>query len=181
MKYRLFLAIDLSDTIRDLLDSYRSVRIIDHPRWVPKENYHITVNFYGNVEEDKANELSDVLGDITRTVKPFTLTVERVEFAPPKRPRMLWGKFRENEGYYTFVKQTEKIIPEKTGIQFGRNKMTPHITLARFSEPEAVKTATIPHITIPPVEVRECHLYSSVLNPSLPPVYTKLRSYSLGR
>ena len=54
MKIRTFLALELPQTVRDKL--YEHAELISghdklqQTRWLPKENYHLTMSFLGNVE-----------------------------------------------------------------------------------------------------------------------------------
>jgi len=90
MTKRLFLAIELPDEMRRVFfewqENYGHLRGV---KWVPAENLHVTVEFYGDVEEDKIPELVDRI-----VLKPFELEFKEIVLAPPNRPpRMIWADF----------------------------------------------------------------------------------------
>jgi len=179
MATRFFLAIPLNDDVRgSVADWLRGFEGPDVWRWTASENLHITVRFYGAVADGRIPELTRVLRDKLGGLAPFTMTLDRIEAAPPPRapargklrpPTMLWGMFSDGEPY----ERLTALVEEASG---------------RFAEPSVSLKGAIPHVTIarlkngreagapvpwPPPERRRlpvsgCVLFSSVLSASGP-------------
>lgn len=64
---RLFLAIELSDKIKKEIDNQLAEIKKEYPQfqWVPNDNYHITIYFFGEISDHKKtiNKLEQVLYD----------------------------------------------------------------------------------------------------------------------
>ena len=54
MKFRIFLALELSQTVRNKLSAHAELISandkLQQVRWLQKENFHLTLSFLGNVE-----------------------------------------------------------------------------------------------------------------------------------
>ena len=54
-------------------------------RWIDKENYHVTLRFIGDVDDDIAHEVESLLGMVRRA--PFELRIEGLTSFGSKKPR----------------------------------------------------------------------------------------------
>ena len=75
---RLFLAINLSEATKDqlmrLIQDLRSKNSSSNIRWVQKrENLHLTLHFFGEIEEDKIAPMAQKLKEFFRQYSRFTL------------------------------------------------------------------------------------------------------------
>ena len=141
MKTRLFLGIPVSDHHKRLVT--KSVLPLQtlYPdfRWIHPNNYHITVSFFGLLEEEKVTELQEAISDVAKNCTAFTLKSERFAWAPPKKlPRMLWELFQESEEFNELIRQTEEKVGSLIILPDYRKSHAPlpHITLARFAPTE---------------------------------------------
>ena len=59
---RLFLAVELSSKTKKEIDDQLSEikKIYPQFQWLPSDNYHITVNFFGEISDSKKNSLTFV-------------------------------------------------------------------------------------------------------------------------
>ncbi len=71
MMLRLFVALALPDVLRDALSARASG--LPHAKWVPPENYHLTLRFIGEVEPWRAEEVDQSLAALRG--RPFDLTL----------------------------------------------------------------------------------------------------------
>ncbi len=183
MKKRLFLAIPLSDSLSrkfsalgDNFDHLHGVR------WTAKRNLHLTVCFFGDIEEKDIPTLSGEIGRIIAATPEFSLKFEEIIFAPPFRPpSMIWAEFEKNKEYSNLV---QKIYTAVQGFMMEENlqgihgESIPHITLARFAGPAVAATLKITPLEVEDMQVQECRLMESELMPA-GPIYTVLKSYRL--
>lgn len=132
-------------------------------RWIPPLNYHITVSFFGPIEEEKVPDMKAAVSDVGKNSTAFSLKSERFAWAPPtKLPRMLWELFQESEEFNELIRQTEKKVGELIAIPDYRKTHAPlpHITLARFAPAEIADSLPEMHDAI---RVEKIVLFESIL------------------
>ena len=85
---RLFVGIDLPWSVRDRIASLSGAGI-PGARWVPDENYHVTLRFIGEVPRYMAEEIDHAFAGIE--AKAFTLTLGGIgAFVKAGRASALW-------------------------------------------------------------------------------------------
>ena len=162
---RLFVAIDLPDTIKQTL--HRCRPHISGGRWVKDEQLHLTIRFIGEVHDDLLHDIRVALQSVD--LKPFPLKLQGTGFFPSRRkPRVLWVGIEESSRLKTLHNRIESALVT-IGIEPDNRRFVPHITLARFkSPPSAADTDRFLDSNsgegIPPFTVRHFSLYSSKLN-----------------
>ncbi|GIV32904.1 MAG: RNA 2',3'-cyclic phosphodiesterase [Chitinophagales bacterium] len=173
---RLFVAIDLPDTVREQLT--RISAYMEHPalRWTPPENLHITVHFIGDVAEDKVPALSEMIDRIASGTQRFPLTLEGTKLIKKRgRPVMIWASAKPSAEFHLLAVSLQQTLPGDS-----RRIAEPHVTLAR------IRNQSLPHLTSPPslemtcFDVRHITLYASRLTKGFP-VYTALKSFPFVR
>ena len=125
---RLFVALPVPDDIADELTGLQSG--VPDARWVPPENFHVTLCFAGEVQggvmRDLEEELSDAAGP------KFTVQLSGVEqFSSGKQPRALVALVERSERLERLAQKVSTIV-RHCGIEIDRRKFRPHVTLARF-------------------------------------------------
>lgn len=96
MLKRLFTAIHLDKDSLKAIEKYRDAMGKETPffRWTAVNNLHITLVFFGDIEEEKIPELSEKLEKIAANTKSFKLIFDHAIYAPPNRPTsMIWLMF----------------------------------------------------------------------------------------
>ena len=90
---RLFAAVAVPFDIAEALQ--RRQRGLPGARWRPPEALHVTLSFYGEVEEPRADDLA---AELTRArADPFDLTLKGVgTFGDDYRTRALWAGVARN-------------------------------------------------------------------------------------
>lgn len=151
MKRRIFLGIPVPEKIKkDLVSGLSYLREI-YPtyRFVESENYHVTVSFFGEIEEERIPDLLEVLEKVTKNYPSFSLQSKEIITAPAKNPRMLWASCSENIEFNTLVGTVEREVCKLTPLPDYRKGQNPHphITLAKYKS-KGAQINTFPKLNI---------------------------------
>ncbi len=184
---RSFLAIELPKPIlkkiggvqEDLKSAHAEVR------WVHPEKIHLTLKFFGNIEESKVDSIFKTIEEPLQTHQPFLLKVRGVGAFPQWRnPRIIWmGLVDGDEILNTLQKEIETQL-EKIGFQPEDRPFHPHLTLGRMKSPKG-KEALVERMErykereFGDFPVERVVLFKSDLKPS-GPIYTALKEMKLG-
>lgn len=138
MSLRLFTGIEIDSQASQLIYQMCSSLSIQ-VKWVPIENYHITLKFLGSCQEDLVPDIVSSLNIIAGRVEPFSYFLSRTGVFPSiKRPRVLWVGVKQGiEEFSRLALETEKILQE-LGFTPENRKFHPHLTLARLKKPIAI-------------------------------------------
>jgi len=192
MKKRLFIAVPLSGELQKTLGEYvKDAPNLDYfqgskIRWTASENIHLTVCFFGSVEEKYLEGIKAVINRALSEVQHFSLTFKELRLAPEKRPRMIWGVFQPSPEFNFLVEEVAKSLEKYFRESLGRKiklmpdrEIVPHATLARF------RILTKPPGVLPPVYLKSkdilvssCLLFASQTLPT-GSVYTQLAEFKL--
>ena len=142
---RLFIAIQLSDSIRDGLSSLQTY-LRNHGvrgNYTKTENLHLTLAFIGEYSDP------DFVLDVMRSVpfSPFPLRIEGFgSFGD-----LYWCGIGESDALRAYVKRLRWALAE-SGIPFDRKRFSPHITLIRRAEYD--RRRGFPGVTIPELSMQ---------------------------
>lgn len=181
MKKRLFLAIPLSDALREKFGGLKDKHGLEKSiRWTNKENLHITVYFFGDIDEAKIPEMSKKIAQVTSASNKFELQYEKIRYAPPNRPaRMIWADFSHSVAYDKLcngVYDETKSFMGSAAAQAHTRDPHPHLTLARLNNPAAAKNLKLEPIPPEKMAAEGCQLMVSELTPK-GPIYTVLENF----
>lgn len=130
--------------------------------WRPEENFHITLCFYGEMNEPRARDLDDLLGEID--LQAFDLQVQGMGWFGRREPSSVWARIAESDELRALASQCERAA-RKLGIVLEKHPYTPHITLAYLhgTTPDQVRDWTQIHqgLQSDPFRAVQFHLYSS--------------------
>jgi 2'-5' RNA ligase len=101
-------------------------------KWVHEADYHLTLQFLGNVAAQQLNQVKEALTLLARETVPFRLAMEGIgTFGRPDRPQILWvgatGELERLHALQSLV--TARMRP--LGFKPDDRPYRPHITLAR--------------------------------------------------
>ena len=131
---RLFIAIPLPPDILRAVSAARAALEAHGAsgRFVPRENYHITLHFLG--ETDALKDVADAMREAVRDIRPFVLRLRD------------YGSFQADRSHTGFLdvscdggeldklyESLESALWER-GFARNRGRLTPHITLGRRIE-----------------------------------------------
>jgi RNA 2',3'-cyclic 3'-phosphodiesterase len=126
---RLFVALPVPEEVLADLTALQSG--VPDARWVPPENFHVTLCFAGEVQGAVMRDFEEELGDISGP--RFSVTLSGVEqFSSGKQPKALAVRV-ERSDRLDWLQQKVSTVARNCGIEIERRKFRPHVTLARFA------------------------------------------------
>jgi RNA 2',3'-cyclic 3'-phosphodiesterase len=175
---RLFVALDLPDALRQRLNWLAGG--LPGARWVPPENYHLTLRFIGEVPPYRAEEVDGALAALRGRAFPLTLAGTGA-FGKGGRANALWAGVERSDALDHLQNKIETAL-QRIGLEPERRRWAPHVTLARLdgvAEPKlAAWMQTNNLFRAEPVPVEHFTLFSSQLSKEHP-VYTAEAEYAL--
>ena len=185
-KVRAFIAIELPDSIRSLLDQVqqelKSLRL--KARWVRAENIHLTLKFLGDIDAGDIDNIGGAMADTAADSAPLALKIGGIGFFPGiKRPRVIWvGLGGDIPNLLNLQRNLEdRLVP--VGYAKEKRSFKAHLTLGRIRQ--AANPETIRRILKEYIELGDHQfmadriiLFKSVLKPS-GAVYSPLKQTDL--
>ena len=182
---RLFLTINLNQAIREEVD--QSLPLIKQQfkgKFVPKENWHVTMLFLGDVKDQLLPQLEKAMELAIQDVKPFVLYLDGIGAFPSiKKPNILWAGVKGDLEPLQLLYEKLLVEIKKTKIPFdAKPKYTPHLTLARKVERVITNGDPFKQISLTSTtwEVNALECYQSVLT-SGGPIYKNILDRRFGK
>ena len=186
-KIRSFLAIELPPAITKGLERVQNDLKQSHAdvKWVEPSRIHLTLKFFGNIDEGACDEIVDAVGKAASEVKSFTLAVKGLGAFPNTRnPRVLWLGVEDSGGA---LRPLQRAIEERLGeIGYPREErgFKAHLTLGRARSGKGRaellhRIEDLYHAVLGEFRVERLVLFKSDLKPT-GPIYTELRAVKLG-
>ncbi|KRA57471.1 2'-5' RNA ligase [Caulobacter sp. Root656] len=136
---------------------------IEGARWRPREAFHVTLKFIGDVQETTAADLDEELRGIQ--VPAFDLELQGVgHFGEGVEIHAVWAGLAENRDLRHLAKANESAA-RRTGLKPETRVYTPHVTLAYLKRPAVPEVAAWIQannlLHSPPFRIDRFGLYSS--------------------
>ena len=180
---RLFVAIDLPEDVRELVEEGVAPLRARFPRarWVPTRNQHVTLKFLGTTWPRLVDVVIQTVGEVAAAHAPFeTRVAELGAFPSARRARVLWVGLEDPADRLARIAAglddalAEHFRPETRAF-------TPHLTVARFDPPVRLEDdLTQVGMESRPFGVDWLVVYRSHLQRPAP-VYEALATFPLGR
>jgi 2'-5' RNA ligase len=175
---RLFVALALPPECRSTLAALAGG--IPGAKWVPPDNYHLTLRFIGEIENWRAQEVDDALAAIRGSA--FDLSLHGLgTFEKAGRIHALWVGAERNAALAHLQGKVETAL-QRVGLPPERKRFSPHVTIARTDRapPDKVIAFVQAHnlFRAPPLRVEHFTLFSSRLGKEAS-VYTPEVEYDL--
>jgi 2'-5' RNA ligase len=185
-KIRSFLAIELPPTIakgiervqHDLKQSHADVK------WVEPSRIHLTLKFFGNIDEGACDEIMEAVGRAASEAHSFSLIVKGLGAFPGVRnPRVIWLGVEDGGEVLRTLQGTIEGRLQEIGYPREERRFRPHLTLGRVrsgrGKPELRKRLEdLLQTELGEFRVERLVLFKSDLRPT-GPIYTELRALKL--
>lgn len=129
-KKTLFLGLDIGQTLKDEIEEYaEKVKSLSKKgKWKDADNYHITIKYIGETEQDRIEQIDLALEQIE--VESFSLGVEDLRcFKKGEKLKVLYMAIGgELEKLNAVYREVEEFLVA-AGFKAERRNYTPHITL----------------------------------------------------
>lgn len=154
-------------------------------RWVDPNNLHLTLNFLGDVADEKIPRVCEIMRNTLASHDSFSFELQGLgAFPKTSRPRVIWigvgeGKSPLSKIHYDLAENLDELRLER-----DRKAFRPHITLGRIRDRQRWPDSMIEHLENEPglelgeVDVKELVLFSSHLE-NTGPIYTAMDRVSL--
>ena len=184
---RSFLAIELPEPILKKIGELQGDLKSAHAGvgWTNPEKIHLTLKFFGNIEESRIESIFKSIEEPLGKTSPFSLKVRGIGAFPHlKNPRVIWVGLVDEREVLTSLQKEIEVQLEKIGFQREDRPFHPHLTLGRMKssrgkEELAGRMERYREEELGDFQVEKVVLFRSDLRPS-GPIYTPLREMRLG-
>jgi 2'-5' RNA ligase len=184
---RTFLAIELPEETRARISKLQKelVRCGVSVKWVEKDNLHLTMRFFGDLEEERLEDVKKAVGEAAKKLVPIEAKLEGLGAFPTlKRPRVVWLGVSDGRRGILEMKETLEKELEIAGFPLDEGRFSAHVTLGRVRDRSARVTALsreVERAEFPAAEVlvKEISCMKSDLTRT-GPIYSKLFGIALG-
>jgi RNA 2',3'-cyclic 3'-phosphodiesterase len=131
---RLFVAVELSEPVREDLDSRTGVLrgALEGWRWVRPEQWHLTLAFLGEVPDERLPELTRRMGLAARRHRPFDLWLDGFgAFRNPRRAQVLWARVAGDGDALAALADSVGAGARRARIELEQRRYRAHVTLGR--------------------------------------------------
>jgi 2'-5' RNA ligase len=181
---RLFVALlppeETLDALREAVDAGR--RHTPDLRWTPVADWHITLVFLGEVDEERLPALSRALGAEAGRHAPFEAALRDWGRFPPDRARssVLWAGVAGDTDALGSLARGMRRAASAARIEVDRRPYVPHVTVARSRPPRdlAATLHALGRLRGHPWPARRVHLMES--RPGADDPYRTVRTWGLG-
>ncbi|MEK2646468.1 RNA 2',3'-cyclic phosphodiesterase [Bdellovibrio sp. BCCA] len=181
MNKRLFFALNATDPLAETFPpTFKKLKINADRReisvkWVPIDNFHITVSFLGDRPEEELPLIAETLQTVCTQFTPFDLKIEDMgAFSNEHDARVIWLGVQKKRYLAEFKEILDQALLEKQILtKPDERAFSPHLTIGRLRNPRSVKDMISPfkRKSFGKIHVNEIVLYESNLQGAFP-VYT---------
>lgn len=170
MKIRTFLSLNLNSSLKEKISEIQKklqVYLKEHAiKWENPEKFHLTLRFFGDIEENSAEQLKNDLEIRDFDFEALTFHSSGISFFPnPKRPNVVFIELKE-DGNNTnqLLSRIDEVI-NRYGIKPDK-KFVAHITMGRFRRENrsSIRIENLPDFEPFEVLFPGFYLMKSVLN-----------------
>jgi 2'-5' RNA ligase len=132
-------------------------------RWVPPEQYHLTVAFLGSVPEERLAEIEEAIAEVAVRLAPLEVPLDAVgAFPSPLRPRVVWAGPKGPVPAFGTLTGVVRSALVALGFTFDPHS-DPHVTLARADGRSPLPAVAPPRALVP---IDTLTVYESITTPA---------------
>lgn len=184
MSLRLFAGLELPDEVAGPLTSL--MRGVPGAAWRPRENLHITLGFFGEMNERVAEDLDGLLSELADGIGPITLRIKGAGHFGGDKPEALWMGIAADPGLAHLAQGCTR-AGRRLGLNMGKDRCIPHVTMAYLSGLAGVQALDRVMGFVQrqalyesaPWQAGEFGLYSSHMRKAAPSLYRLEAAYGL--
>ena len=181
---RSFLAIELDEElVPKILDVQKEFKKTNaNIKYVPSQNMHFTLKFFGNIDLDMVEDISSAVEKVIKNYSSFDLNIKNCGCFPNKKViKVLWLGLEEGSP----IKNLQKDLDKKfriLGFKKEKNFIS-HLTIGRVKSPKNKKEIReaiekLENIEIGQMTVSRICLKKSTLTPQ-GPIYEDIKVFEL--
>jgi len=134
--FRVFLAIPLPQQLKDSISALqRQLQTqIPYARWVPPKNLHLTLHFFGAIEQETLEKIRVSVLSVKGCKRPFLVEVKGLGAFPDRdRPRILWLDLEPKDQLRQLHQDCSKAL-RRAGVTTDSRPYAPHLTIGRLRQ-----------------------------------------------
>ena len=181
---RSFLAIELDEElVPKILDVQKEFKKTNaNIKYVPSENMHFTLKFFGNIDMDMVEDIASAVEKVIKNYSSFDLNIKNCGCFPNKNViKVLWLGLEEGSPIANLQKDLDREF-KKLGFKKEKNFIS-HLTIGRVKSPKNKKEIRntiekLEDIEIGQITVSKICLKKSTLT-SQGPIYENIKVFDL--
>ena len=181
---RSFLAIELDpELVPKILDVQKEFKKTNsNIKYVPSQNMHFTLKFFGNIDLDMVEDISAAVLKVIKNYSSFDLNIKKCGCFPNKNViKVLWLGLDEGSPIKDIQKDIDKEF-RKLGFKKEKNFIS-HLTIGRVKSPKGKKEIRntiekLEDVEIGQMTVSKICLKKSTLTPQ-GPIYEDIKVFEL--
>jgi 2'-5' RNA ligase len=182
MKIRTFISLDLPLSIRHELSGHAKLIAGQDKRqqirWLPPENYHLTLVFLGDVDTARLSGLQFALESKLASTKAIPCKISEITPFPFSRSAKIVAALLERTAELLKLQSDVANCVRSYGISVERRRFVPHVTLGRLKSHSGKAVNFQPLTIFFEGEANAVTLYQSELTPN-GAIYTALAGVPL--
>lgn len=171
---RVFAAVEISDEARRAagaaIESLRVEFGNKAARWISPVNLHITLRFFGDIDDDRLREIRDAAGNSISNLSGFSAELKGTGVFPRlRRPKVLWLGIDDGGGLEKLKSGLDAEL-HRAGFEMEDREYRPHLTIARLKDQRLTRTIAERHLALKfePVRfsINRITVFQSILKPT---------------
>ncbi len=181
MTKRTFIAINLPDEVKikfdPVIEELKKLNPDYGVKWVAPENLHLTLHFFGDLNEKQIALVEEGIEEITKNIQSFEMTTGDFGCFPNEQtPHVFFASVQDANALHGLIGKLEVML-ENFGYKVDARPWQGHLTLGRIKDWSRCK---ITGVKIPSTNftVKSVELMESELTPD-GSVYSVIKSFPL--